>query len=314
MNQIFSRMVFFQLGLSLLGLGSLLLSIPGFSAELSQTDLVQFEESLHWKKGPIALKNGIAKLEVSSHFKYLSPEDAHRVLEFWGNKNIGGTLGMLFPANTSPTQRNTWGIVMTYEETGHVSDDDASHINYDQLLKEMQEAIADENQKRKQSGDHLVELVGWATEPRYDSKSHKLYWAKELNFFDETSSHTVLNYNIRILGRKGVLNLNAVASMDQLKLVENETPSILEMVQFTPGNQYDDYQPGVDKLATYGLAGLIAAGVGAKVAAKAGLLKVLIGFLIAAKKFVIIGVLAVGAFLRKIFSLKKPASENDTQT
>lgn len=47
------------------------------------------------------------------------------------------------------------------------------------------------------------------------------------------------------------------------------------MVSFTEGNRYADYVPGVDTMAAVGIGGLIAG----KVAAKAGLLIVLLAFL-----------------------------------
>lgn len=45
--------------------------------------------------------------------------------------------------------------------------------------------------------------MGWAEPPSYDAPAHKMYWAKDLLFSGNTE-HT-LNYNIRILGRRGVL-------------------------------------------------------------------------------------------------------------
>jgi uncharacterized membrane-anchored protein len=37
-----------------------------------------------------------------------------------------------------------------------------------------------------------------------------MYWAKEINFGGD--SENTLNYNIRVLGRKGVLLLNFIAA------------------------------------------------------------------------------------------------------
>jgi uncharacterized membrane-anchored protein len=56
----------------------------------------------------------------------------------------------------------------------------------------------------------------------------------------------------------------------------------------------------MDKVAKYGIAALVAGGVA--VAAKAGMFKVLLVGLLAAKKFVILGVIAVWAFIKKLFS------------
>jgi uncharacterized membrane-anchored protein len=127
-----------------------------------------------------------------------------------------------------------------------------------------------------------------------------MYWAKEIKFGNQAGTNT-LNYNLRILGRGGVLTLNAIASMAQLPEIEKSTPIILGMVDFTEGNRYADYKPGVDKAATYGLAALVAGGI----AAKTGLLKGLWIAVLALKKFIIIGLAALAGWLKKIFGRKK---------
>lgn len=139
-----------------------------------------------------------------------------------------------------------------------------------------------------------------------------MYWAKELRF--EGNSVNTLNYNIRILGKEGVLVLNAVATMSQLKTIEAEAPAILGFVNFTPGNNYTDYKEGTHQLAGYGLAGLVAAGVGLKVAAKVGFLKMIIGFLIAMKKFLVVLVAGALAAVKRIFFGRKKEVVTDEET
>jgi uncharacterized protein DUF2167 len=68
-----------------------------------------------------------------------------------------------------------------------------------------------------------------------------------LSFGGETE-HT-LNYDIRALGRRGVLSLNAVASMDQLQAVEKDMKQVLSFVEFNDGHRYNDYVAGADKVA-----------------------------------------------------------------
>lgn len=123
---------------------------------------------------------------------------------------------------TSPIAKGGWGVVITYEEDGYVKDDDASKINYGELLAEMQKEASEANEARKKEGYPAVEIVGWAAPPRYDESAKKRYWAKELKFGD--SSENTLNYNIRALGRRGVLVLNAVAGKSQLGIVEQQMP------------------------------------------------------------------------------------------
>ena len=73
-------------------------------------------------------------------------------------------------------------------------------------------------------------------------------------------------------------------------------------MNFSEGHRYSDFNPSSgDKVAAYGIAALIAGGV----AAKAGMFKLLIAAIIAAKKIVIIAVVAIGAWLRRLFGQRK---------
>jgi uncharacterized membrane-anchored protein len=189
-------------------------------------------------------------------------------------------------------------VTIDYSEDGFVKDDDASKINYDDLLKQMQAGIAESNKERQKEGYPTVDLLGWAAPPHYDAATHKLYWAKKLKFEGEDGD--TLNYSIRMLGRKGVLELNAIASVNQFAEIDAQTPQILGMVDFKEGSRYADFDPKVDKVAKYGIATLVAGGALA-LAAKAGFFKVLLVALLAAKKFIVIGVIAIVAFVKKFF-------------
>jgi len=258
-------------------------------------------DSLRYQKGEITLRGGLAKIHLSNGFRYLDPTDAGTVLEkIWGNPPNPNTLGLLAPANLSVASPDGWAVIIGYDEAGYVKDDEAATMDYDKLLKQLQESTAQENEERKKEGYAPIELVGWATPPLYDKTTHKMYWAKEYKF--ENSPDNTLNYNIRILGRRGVLVLNAVAGMSQLREIETVTPQILSMVDFQEGHRYVDFNKSTDKVATYGLIGLVAGGL----AAKAGFFKLLIPALLAAKKFVIIGIAALGALIKKLFGKKTP--------
>jgi uncharacterized membrane-anchored protein len=264
-------------------------------AELSPE---QFEAKLGYRTGTVALPGGNATLRLPASFRYIGPEGSRKLLtEAWGNPPEAATdvLGMLIPAASSPLSEEGWGIIITYDEEGYVNDKDAGGIDYTKMLKEMQEATLSGNAERKKQGFEPIVLVGWAETPSYDAQAHKLYWAKELAF-GNNAQHT-LNYNIRILGRRGVLVLNAVAAMSQLPSIRREARSVLSAVEFNDGHRYADYIPGTDKAATYGIAGLI---LGAT-AAKAGFFKVLWLGILAFKKMILVGLVALAGFLKRFF-------------
>jgi uncharacterized membrane-anchored protein len=261
----------------------------------------EIASKLKFQQGVIALKDGLATLKVPENFRYLDPDQTETVLvQLWGNPPRGEkTLGMLFPAGISVAGEESWGVVISYDEDGYVKDDEAASIDYNKMLKEIQEAMREANPERTKQGYDTIELIGWAAPPRYDKEAHKLYWAKELRF-GGSPEHT-LNYDIRALGRRGVLSLNAVAAMGQLSMIEKDMRQLLGVVTFNEGHRYGDYVAGVDKIAAYGIGALIAG----KIAVKAGLFKLILGALIAGKKFVLIALVAVGTFLKKLFSGKR---------
>ena len=263
-------------------------------------EIIKLLKGLKYQQGEIDLQDGLAKLTVPKEFSFLGPDDAETVLvKLWGNPpSDTKPLGLLIPAGMTPLNSNVWVVTIDYSADGFVKDDDAAKINYDDLLKQMQKGLADDNTERHKKGYPTITLVGWAAPPHYDAANHKLYWAKDLKFEGETND--TLNYSIRMLGRKGVLELNAIAGVDQLGEIDGQIPQILGMVDYKEGNRYADFDPKTDKVAKYGIAALVAGGVLA-VAAKAGFFKLLLVSLAAGWKFVLIGAAAVAAFFKKLF-------------
>jgi uncharacterized membrane-anchored protein len=260
---------------------------------------------LHPRKGEVLLGDGLAKMNVPENFEYLSPEDAQKVLvEVWGNPPGTKTLGMLVPAGVPVDADDGWGVVIEYSDNGHVEDEDAADIDYADLLKDMKEGTEEENAERTKAGYPAVQLVGWAATPHYDQASRKLYWAQELAFGD-SPEHT-LNYKIRLLGKEGVLVLNAVSGMSALSQVEKDMKQVLAFTDFQPGHRYADFNPSTGRVATYGIAGLVAG----KVAVKAGLFKGLIAVLVAGKKAIFAGLALLVAALGKFF--KRGGNEGGT--
>lgn len=253
-----------------------------------------------FQTGQIKLSNDVAQLNVPQGFKFLNAEQSHRVLsELWGNPPDNSVLGMLFPDSGGPMADSNYAFVITYQADGYVKDDEADDLDYDQMLKDIQESEAEDNKQRQKDGYGTIHMVGWASKPYYD-KTHKvLHWAKELQF-SGNEFHT-LNYDVRILGRKGVLSLNAVAGMNELSLVKKDIDQVLKIASFTEGNQYKDFDSNVDEVAAYTIGGLVAGKVLLKVGFFALILKNI--------KLVILGVVALGAGIFKFFKRKKSQEE-----
>ena len=286
------------MSMGLLVAASLLCAAP-FTAAAQEDEGMsaeQFVQSLHFRNGTIEVPEAKARFNLDGDFRYLDKADARRVLEdLWGNPPDEDVLGLIVPRSPGLTDEQSWAVVVTWSDDGYVSDEDASRIDYTQLLHDMQEQTREANPEREKAGYGSLQLIGWAVPPRYDAGNNKLYWAKELQF-DGEANHS-LNYDIRVLGRHGYLSLNAVSGMAELALVREGMEKLLPMAEFEPGARYADHNPKTDKVAAYGVATLIGGGL----AAKAGLFAKL-GLLLAKFwKLLLIGVVAFGAAAKKFF-------------
>jgi uncharacterized membrane-anchored protein len=236
-------------------------SSNGQIVDSTEIRMEQIESSLDYKTGNIELPEGDATITVPKGFKFLGKEQSNYLLrDIWANEPDSSILGMLVSEEGIYS-----GVIYTvsYDPMGYVKDEDAGDINYDELLTEQQQETRDANPERVRLGYEPIEFVGWAANPYYDADKKVLHWAKELKFGQD--SINTLNYNLRILGRKGVFMLNAISTIDQLPEVNLHVNDVLSSVTFKAGSTYFDFDPDVDEVAAWTVGGLVAGKILAKV-------------------------------------------------
>lgn len=269
---------------------------PAEEAPAIAAGIMQYEASLPWQTGEISLRDGAITLSLAPGDRYVGPEATSQILERWGNPPDPHTDGLLLPGGTHLFGPGAWAVLVQFQPDGWVDDSDAASIDYDELLVAMQEGQEQGNAERKRLGLEGLHITGWAESPRYDASSHVLYWATLLQ---TDLGATTLNYDVRVLGRKGVLSLNALAAQEDLPRIKPAMERVRALARFNEGHRYADYVPGADAKAAYGLAALVAGGA---VAAKSGLLKGLLAVLLASKKLLVVGVLALVGVGRGLWS------------
>ena len=231
------------------------------------------DQSLNYIEGEVELENGNANITVPAGFKFLAKEEAMYVVsDLWGNPADEDVIGLLLPKESSVMDYDSYAFIISYDDMGYVDDDDASDIDYEEMLETMQEESIETNASRVEVGYEPIEFVGWATPPHYDSDKKILHWAKEIRFGE--AEENTLNYNLRILGRKGIFMLNAVALMSSLPEVEADIDAVINSVEFHEGHGYFDFDPDIDEVAAWTIGGLVAG----KLLAKMGFLAVLFKF------------------------------------
>jgi uncharacterized membrane-anchored protein len=249
---------------------------------------------MHYEHGLVKLKGDFATLNIPQNFKFLNAEQSQYIIhDLWGNPQRYDILGMIFPENGGPFKDSSFAFIVSFDDMGYVKDHDASDINYDDMLKDFQKDEVETNKERAAAGYPSIHMTGWAQKPFYDEKNKVLHWAKSLEFGDHPEEKT-LNYDVRILGRKGVLSLNAVATMSELPLVNANIDQILKMATFTDGNKYSDFNSSSDKIAVYTIGGLVAG----KVLAKVGFFALIAKF----GKVIIAGLVAAFYAVRKFLT------------
>jgi uncharacterized membrane-anchored protein len=188
-------------------------------------------------------------------------------------------------------------IIFEFDETGYVKDDDKDELDADSLLKTLREGQEAGNVRRREMGIEELELLGWAVPPRYNSLTHNLEWATRVR--SKNGGGESINYNTRLLGRKGVMEVALVCGPDELDRLIPEYQSIMSGYQYTEGESYAEYREG-DKVAQYGLAALVAGGA-AVAAGKMGLFAKLSGLIAKLGKGIIVVVIALGATIKKLY-------------
>jgi uncharacterized membrane-anchored protein len=259
------------------------------------------EPRLPWQNGPTKVDLGHElALDLKGEHRFLASGPAAKVMEKMGNFHNDNLLGVV----TSRSGED-WFAVLRYEAEGYIKDDET--IDANELLSAIREGTDEANKERVEKGFKALRIDGWSEAPRYEKAAHHLVWALEVSD-DEGKS---VNYNTRILGRRGYVSINLVTSPQELAGFKPQASVLLASTKFSNGARYEDFDSKTDKVAEYGLAGLVLGGAGLAAAklVKVGLLakfsKVIIAALIAGKKAIIAAAIAVVALVKKFFGQKK---------
>jgi len=233
---------------------------------------------------------GFAQVSVPAGFLFMDGNTTRQLMESVGEPTSGNEVGFLRPTNGG------WSVYFEYAEVGYVKDDDKDKLDAPKLLKSLKQGNDAANEERKRNGIPPLVIEGWEQEPKYDPTTHNLTWCIRASVQGEP----LLNYNTRLLGRKGFMSVTLVCDVDKLQSTLTEYNNLLAGYKFNTGENYAEYRPG-DKVAKYGLGALVLGGA-AVGAAKLGLFAWLAVFLKKGWKVIVVAVVAIAAGARKILN------------
>ncbi len=260
-------------------------------------------EKLGWTRQGKGSLGGKAEVDIPQGYRFTPGDGTRKLMEMYGNPPTQRELGMLATEGLGP-----W-IIFEFDESGYVKDDEKDKIDADEMLASLRESQVQGNQYRREHGLTELEILGWVIPPRYNEKTHNLEWGTRLKSLDNDGIS--INYNTRLLGRTGVMEVTLVCEPEEMEKMIAEQEKILAGFSYIEGQRYAEFREG-DKVAKYGLTALIA-GTGAFAAAKMGLFGKL-GLVFAkmgkAAILLVVGALAaVKKLFGKIFGSRQPPGE-----
>lgn len=236
--------------------------------------------------GPATVKLGDgATLEVPEGAIFGDAAATRAMLEKSGNLTSGREVGMLLSDEAE--------VIFEFDPVGYVKDDDKDALDADKMLASLREGQEEANAELKSRGQAELEIARWQVKPHYESSTHNLEWGPVVK--NKQNGHETVNYNVRLLGRRGVMEVTLLVGPEQLQQQLPWFRSSLKGFSFEKGEDYASFRSG-DKVAEYGLAALVTGGAVA-VAAKSGLLGKL-------WKLIIAGVAAAVVGLKRLFGAK----------
>lgn len=266
-------------------------------------DATETEAQRAWGAAEAAMQSGPqavaltdqASLALPEGYGFVPARQGKALMEAMGNR-IGDTfLGLVVP---TADDEDGWIATLDYEAAGYIKDDDARHWKSDALLADLKEGTEAGNERRLRMGFPALEVTHWIEPPNYDDSTQRLVWSVELRRKGAAADddHTV-NYNTYVLGREGYVSLDFITSQSRIEAEKPVAKTLLSAISFNEGRRYADFDASTDRVAEYGLAALIG-GIAAK---KLGLFATL-GLLFAKfSKLILVGLVAVGAAVKKFF-------------
>ena len=197
------------------------------------------KESINWQNGPgVAQLKQTAEIKLPAGYKFADGEITQRLLKAAGEPTSGREMGMMMP------EEGEWTVFFEFSDEGYVKDDDKDKLDPDKLLKAIKKGNDYANKERQRMGNPPLNIIGWEQKPAYDPETHNLQWAIRA----ESEGRPIINYNTRLLGRKGVMEVVLVCKPEALAEIVPTFKTLLADYSYKTGERYAEYRAG-DKLA-----------------------------------------------------------------
>ncbi len=270
--------------------------------EAARAEALEKIESFGWSREGFGQLADHAQIAIPQGWRFTEGDGTRKMLEISGNLASGRELGLLTVEGFGP-----W-VIFEFDDVGYVKDDEKDELDADKLLATLKEGQRLGNERRKELGMEPLDLVGWAVPPKYNTETNNLEWATIVR---SASGGDSVNYNTRLLGRRGVMEVALICNPDELEELMPRYQSMLTGFEYLDGERYAEFRQG-DRMAQYGLTALVAGGT-AVAASKMGLFGKLGAVFAKLGKGVIVLIIGVGVALKSLLGRLLGARQDITR-
>lgn len=273
--------------------------LPDTAVGRDSTPAERFEAIGWGEPGTRGALGTVASVHVPDGCRFTGERGARTFMELTQNPPGLDELGVMVCSTSDAHDPSMWFVVFTYREIGYVRDDEKDALDAEAMLAAIKRGTEAANARRAEAGWERLKVIGWERQPYYDPRTNHLTYAIR----GGSGSSVSINHSVRLLGRKGVMELDLVVNPEEKASALPVLDSIVAGFAFRTGQQYSEWTTG-DRVADVGLTGLVVGGA-AVAAAKTGLLGQLGKLVAAAGKAIVLAVIAALAGIKSLLTRRR---------
>lgn len=210
---------------------------------------------------------GPAKIRLADQATLLLPADrvfipqepARKLAAEVGLELRAGAQGIVLPAR----DKIEWLAPVEVLLDGHIS---ASRDQLDgaKLLAAFEASLPQVNAQRAAAGQPAVVLQGWMTPPELDEKQRLSVCVNVSTENDPAGQDRFFNCEAWALGREGAIKVGVADAAGMAESLKGEAQALAGAIVFDHGKAYADFDPAIDRAASYSAADLLIHDVSAK--------------------------------------------------
>ncbi|KNY29422.1 DUF2167 domain-containing protein [Pseudobacteroides cellulosolvens] len=237
--------------LQLLALTFILL-LPGMSLAVNEPA----DSDITWKEqdspGTFNIGEDLAIIKLDAGFKFIDKENCAKFMESLPEIPDDSDLAIIRFENAT----SNGYVNFSYDKVGYILDDTSSIRDEKLLLDEIIKSNEKFNEERIKKNIPPLYIVDWDEKPHYEKNLNTLVWSY-LCQTDKDTNDRFINYDFRILGRFGYMNVKLVCSVEEKEWAKTMLNKIINGFEYRPGKKYSDYNKSQDKVSNLKLGSLI---------------------------------------------------------